>query len=388
MLDRQRGELHVLNPAAALLWLLLEECSHTPETLIAHYHDLRGTCSGDEDQSPLDILHAWENLGWLVRTGNMLQLNPRTPDALSPYASRAEVLSAKPLLLSDDTKRLKIALSRERACHITFMASELSDYPDAIPRLHALLSGLQIPDTESPAPTTQEPVPLQFAIEGSAIYVGTPHHLLRTTDESFGLSALASAILRHSYEDRQIFATLHAAALAFGQQSIVFPGISGSGKSTLAAYLTAHGWTYLGDDVIALGRVDSLGEVVLPFCTAIGLKPGSWDILTPWYPALPSLPVIPYADRQARFLPMPSQAGSPCAIKAFVFPEFSDGADLLIRTLDPAEALTTLIQAGATAGLSPDPDHIIQLVTLLQSRPCYKITYSSLTAVRTWLEQL
>ncbi len=44
--------------------------------------------------------------------------------------------------------------------------------------------------------------------------------------------------------------SLHASAVRFGEQTIVFLGESGQGKSTLAAYLSASGWQRVADDIL------------------------------------------------------------------------------------------------------------------------------------------
>lgn len=44
--------------------------------------------------------------------------------------------------------------------------------------------------------------------------------------------------------------SLHASAVRFGKQTIVFLGESGQGKSTLAAYLSNSGWQRVADDIL------------------------------------------------------------------------------------------------------------------------------------------
>jgi hypothetical protein len=67
------------------------------------------------------------------------------------------------------------------------------------------------------------------------------------------------------------FILLHAGAVAWGNQAVLFPASSGSGKSTLVAGLVAAGCDYLSDEIVAM---DPDSSRLLPFGNALSLKAG------------------------------------------------------------------------------------------------------------------
>ncbi|MGE4501199.1 MAG: hypothetical protein AB7C96_12690 [Hydrogenovibrio sp.] len=383
VLDRGKAELHVLNPAASILFLLLEDGDKTFNELVEAYSTLVETNS-----NPSDIirptLSAWQNDQWVVEKNQHLSLRKELDGMPKPFGGRAKLLP-HPANLSPakQSEIFWMQLQSDTQCRIRFAVTEKTNaYPDAIPRLKAILSGLK----SSPSELS---VDLTFLIDGEDIYIQTPNYSLVTTDESFGLSSLATGILHHSYQERNPFATLHAAALIHKNCNLIMPGRSGSGKSTLAGYLAAHGWHYLGDDVVALGSGDK-GAEVLPFCTAIGLKPGSWELLKPWYPQLDNLPVIPYADRKARFIEIEPPSRQQRAFKnVVVLPKYNaqcEGTHL--QRLSKSDAMIAIIHSGLTVGVTPNANNLIHILNFIQSTECYAFKYANLDAADRALKEL
>ena len=71
--------------------------------------------------------------------------------------------------------------------------------------------------------------------------------------------------------------------------AVLLAGSTGQGKTTLAAVLNARGMSSIADDVALLSvRPPAIGG--LPF--AFAAKPGSWEILRKWFPALDGAPRI------------------------------------------------------------------------------------------------
>lgn len=134
---------------------------------------------------------------------------------------------------------------------------------------------------------------------------------------------------------------VHAAVATLDGRAIVLPGASGAGKTTLAAALALGGWSYLSDEVAAIG-LD--GAMVRPYPRPLALEPGSFDLvpetLRRWPADVPQLATDLH-------LVLPSTLGTtapPVAapIAAIVFPEVVMGASTVLEAMSPAEALERL----------------------------------------------
>lgn len=135
---------------------------------------------------------------------------------------------------------------------------------------------------------------------------------------------------------------VHAAVAAIGDRAVVLPGRSGAGKTTLVAALALAGWTYLSDEVAALGPG---GAIVRPYPRPLALEPGSWglvpDAVDRWPAEVPSM----VTDIR---LVLPSSLGTarpprPAAPVAVVFPEVVAGARTALEPLGRAAALERLL---------------------------------------------
>lgn len=377
--DLARAECHLLNAASSVLFLLLSEGQSGGKKELLETYRRYIPSHICQDQVYSETLKEWSGLGWIEEGPLGLCLsNQSDSSSRSSFAfgenGRGELLPDN-IDLSDVPliSRLRLSLNGSTVFDLELYATSSPIFPDAIPRLTAILSGVK-----SSRPSTQR---LSFVVNDERAYVISTSRKVQTTDESFALSMLATELLRVSYSNDAMFATLHAAALMTGRKQFVFPAVSGCGKSTLAGYLAHCGWQYLGDDVIALGQVPFEGRFrVLPFATALGLKPGSWPFMEPLYPALQEIPITPYSGRLAKFIQMgvKDETLSPDAsVHAIIFPQFKAGSVAAMKPLNDQEALRRVMESGASMGFGKATGNLSQFLNLIHTIPCYELHYGS-----------
>ncbi|WP_445425005.1 hypothetical protein [Alishewanella sp. HL-SH06] len=262
--------------------------------------------------------------------------------------------------------------------------------PEAIPRLLAVLQGVSV---AAPAKPVAEKFALSFVVNEDYVAIFTDNVGYQITDESYALSMLATLLLRLSYADAGMLLSAHAAAVGKAGTQILLPANSGSGKSTLTAELLAQGWEYYGDDVVALAAIGEQTMQTLPFRTAVGLKPGSWPLLTGHYPIIPSLAVTEYAGKQAKFLPLSQSATSSWKtgrIAAVVFPRFSLVSTPSLRPLALRETIAMFLVSGVSfmQHSSDKTANLTQWLAWLQHAPCYEMVFNNSASVQQMLETL
>jgi hypothetical protein len=210
-------------------------------------------------------------------------------------------------------------------------------------------------------------------------------NLYRTSDSVSATAILYDAILRFAYPAAINPITIHAAAVSNSRGTILMPAISGSGKSTLTAALIARGWQYGGDDLVGVGRDPSHAEdlKVLPFPTAIGLKEGSWRLLSSDFPQLESASEVTYNQKRVHFLPIGKEVHIPDSardrrIVAMVVPCYDPAIECRLTTLSRREAFAATIEAGAGPGNGMNVDSIATLTEVARTVPAYRLRYSDL----------
>ncbi len=197
-----------------------------------------------------------------------------------------------------------------------------------------------------------------------------------------GLAPLAhGVILMSALQGRRSLFVFHSAALAMGTEAVLLPGAPGSGKSTLAAALMGSGLSYCTDELVVL---DDRDGGVRPAPVSIGLKEGSWEVLAPYDPRIPDLPIHRRADgRTIRYLPPRRQPpgeglhGS-YRVRALIFPAYQTGRETALTPLDPGEALCRLTRAGYDTTETLDAERVAWLVDWIRERDCFELGYSSL----------
>lgn len=386
VVDLARGEVRVLNPSAAFLWLSLDQAPHGAAGLVRSWAMHLANPPADLRAVVQATLDEWCGLGWLEVEKGTYRVRRYLAEPPNGLRGRGVFHPADtPLPGHEIVAQLSLSLG-EHSFLLTLGETSAPGFPEPLARLRAVLTGLL-----DPAPAANR-IRLRWVHDGGSFWFADPDAVLWTQDESLALSSVVTALFVRAYRSKGLFATLHAAAVAREDAALLLPGISGSGKSTLAAYLAAHGWNYLGDDVIALGRTgEPCSFVVHPFPTAIGIKTDSWPVLRPYFPAIDQLPVVRYADRQARFLPLPrlrSGAEPSPQLRAIVLPHYAPGETTRIDTISPVEAFCALIQSGMTTGERIDPVRLDALLDLLDALPAYRMRHGDLHKAATLLEEL
>jgi len=201
-------------------------------------------------------------------------------------------------------------------------------------------------------------------------------------DDNRGLAPLVHAnILVLAYDLSNCLAGIHAAAVRWKDHCILMPALSGSGKSTLTGALVGSGFQYCSDDMVLLTRKP---VKVRPATVSIGLKRGSWDLLSKYHPILATLPThIRNDGRSVRYLPPPTNelANNPTTmlnISHIVFPSYQSEISAAIQPISQAEGLCRIAEAGYDIHGGLSVARVQQLVDWIAKIPCYEFQYSNL----------
>lgn len=202
------------------------------------------------------------------------------------------------------------------------------------------------------------------------------------------ISRVVQFLMRMEHPNTSFLAFCHAAAVCRGNQALLMPGGSGTGKSTLTGFLLAHGFTYLCDDVIAIGEDEA---ALLPLPTCLSIKSGSWSVLEPIYHVLAELPtfnrygrLLRYVEPQGNYEVMPA-AGAPSAI---VFPAYQAGVLTRVQSLGPLETMIRLTGAHAALSRPATQRKLEKFLRFVEQTPAYELTYSELPSALKAIEDL
>ena len=152
------------------------------------------------------------------------------------------------------------------------------------------------------------------------------------------LTEIAEEVIRVLALKTTSAVALHAGAVGWNGQSIIFPGPSGVGKSSLAAWFTDKGFSYLSDELCTL---DQAGNVT-GFARGLALKPGADKAVL----ALASFSNAPSRRVGSRLTVCPpaSTVGAgalPCGL--IVFSSYKAGAQLSITPVSAGKASLMLM---------------------------------------------
>lgn len=205
-------------------------------------------------------------------------------------------------------------------------------------------------------------------------------------------SQLMELLLSLEHPGQRFLAYCHAAAVSYRGRSLLMPGNSGVGKSTLTGYLVAHGFAYLGDDVIAIGE-DDISLSLLPLPTCLSIKAGSWAILEPLFPALAKLVTLNRYERSFRYVAPQGNYESlqaAAAPSAIVFPSYSAGEATRLKPLRPLDTMIHLLEANVRlSGWGPaTEEQLARFVRFVEQTPAYELSYSELPEAMKAIEEL
>jgi hypothetical protein len=178
----------------------------------------------------------------------------------------------------------------------------------------------------------------------------------------------------------------HAAGLACGEHGLILCGKSGSGKSTLAAWLTASGFDFLTDELVAVA-LDR--DVMSGLARPIGLKVGSAFVWQHWLDetARQSLTRLPTGTA----LLDPERLRSGCVRasvqpRILLFPCYVADEPFAARQLSAAEAAFRLMQRLTNGENLPDRG-FAAVTGLARQTIAYSLTYPDVATVTDWIER-
>lgn len=177
----------------------------------------------------------------------------------------------------------------------------------------------------------------------------------------------------------------HAAGLSRGQRGIILCGRSGSGKSTLSAWLTATGFDFLSDEIVAIGfNPLEMSGLAYP----IVLKRGSAFVWQHWLGEEADKDMVQFFDGTAWLDPEQLRAhclGTVAQPKLLLFPRYAAEATFEVRPLSPAEAAFRLMHHLVNFEKLPDQG-FSQVTRLARQVKAYSLTYADVTTAATWLQ--
>ena len=196
--------------------------------------------------------------------------------------------------------------------------------------------------------------------------------------------SLKEAVLRRLLERHPDRIALHAAVLTTASGAVLLAGSTGQGKTTLAAVLNARGMSSIADDVALLSvRPPAIGG--LPF--AFAAKPGSWEILRKWFPALDELPEFQRPDgRLVKYIKPVRISEQASIVSAIVFPQFSTMTSLRITQMRKLPALLSLLEEAINANRKLAAEGFIALCRMIDGAKVIGMEYDDANAAAEWIE--
>jgi hypothetical protein len=183
---------------------------------------------------------------------------------------------------------------------------------------------------------------------------------------------LMNEVLYHCIDANQESHALHAGAVIRGDSCIILPGQSGTGKSTLTAWLVAHGYQYLTDELIFLADDGTVTPVTRPISLKSGLNHFSWMNLQDCDDqiiASENEMMIPHRLLNDKFTRQEPQ------VTHVVFPHYVEGATMKLQPLSSAKSCFMLMQSHVNArnleGLG-----VPRLAETVRNCNSYSLTYS------------
>lgn len=167
---------------------------------------------------------------------------------------------------------------------------------------------------------------------------------------------------------------LHAGAVYKDGQCIILPGKSGNGKSTLTAWLTANGYQYLTDELLFLSN----DGMVSPLTRPVNLKVNPSHIS--WLFKEEGVDDQIIMDEKGSMIPHrllnPQFVSHEPQVTHIIFPEYKEGAELILAEITPAKSSLNLIQSHVNAR-NLSGHGIAELTSIVRGCSSYKLTYSS-----------
>lgn len=178
----------------------------------------------------------------------------------------------------------------------------------------------------------------------------------------------------------------HAAGLVQHNTGLIVCGRSGRGKSTLSAWLTAIGFDFLSDEVVAID-LKSL-EMTGLTCPII-LKDTSNFVWQHWLGDDAEARMIQFFNGAAWFDPEEFRENAVCLNtqpQLAIFPHYQAGASLKVTPLSAAESSVELMHQLVNFKKLPNQG-FRDVVRLAKHLSAYRLIYSDIEAATTWLKK-
>jgi hypothetical protein len=210
--------------------------------------------------------------------------------------------------------------------------------------------------------------------------------LLLQADQPMALlESLLQEALRQLITPEKKHLIFHAGGVSMANQGILLCGETAVGKSVLAAQLTAAGFDYLSDEVVALALT---GNEMRGFARSIVLKQSA-EFLWPEGAVKNDLLHLPGGTTWlAPTYLREGCVGETAAPRLILFPQFDPDYNFEVRPLSAAESGFQLMQLLVNARNLPQKG-FTAVTQLAKQIPAFSLRHSSGPAVAGWLlEQL
>lgn len=177
-------------------------------------------------------------------------------------------------------------------------------------------------------------------------------------------------------------AMLHAAVLAKNGRGFLFPAVAGSGKTTLTAWLLGQGYGLLSDELTSIGEGDDLDGFTRP----LNIKPGSRALVAgfDWMGAALARSVL---SSDVTLVSWDRSPVKNLSASIIVFPSYAAGSPCEVESLSQGPCARNLM--GSLLNARNLPKHGLSFAMHLAGTcPSYRVRYSRLQDVSTWLDQI
>ena len=367
----QTRELLRLNPTAALVWRGYRAGLSFQEMIEALVR-VTGASAAAVERDVAALIKELEDIGALQRRHGLI--TPASPRKQSSPTANLPV-------------HRRYRRSHSRDSQATAHSYQLVDFQFRLRRLDPpigrdadrLFAHLRVSDSDAPATVVEV---VEDRDEWLLLYDGNP--VDRCANSAAIVPMLHANVLLTAYRTSDCMAALHASAVIRNDRCVLMPGTSGSGKTTLTAALLANGFGYCSDDLVLL---TSEPIRIRPVPTCLGLKSGSWNIVSSLFPEIHQLPTHVRPDgKQIRYLSPKHSIEIWNSYRAdfLVFPVWSSGHASEIRRIGSGEALERLTASGYDLPNRINSDVVARLLRWVSELRCFELRYDSIEdAVRT-----
>lgn len=187
-----------------------------------------------------------------------------------------------------------------------------------------------------------------------------------------------AALWREAVNSSDFLLDLHAGVVGRNGRCILLPAAAGSGKSSLTAALAHAGYGYFSDEV-ALVEPGTFRVRPVPLATCV--KSTAWDLMSRYYPELPTLPIHRRDDgKVVRYVrPHPDRIQkAPALVSHIFFPRYVAEQTTQLVPLARSDALARLMDQCLALRLRLDQGSVAELIRWIAGIDCYALTFSSL----------